>query len=282
VKRIIVSGRTAKPAVEAAWHELVPWLRERAEIAAEDDALSQDLSAVEAELVVVLGGDGAILSVARRLGTNQVPVVGVNLGKLGFLAELSPESLREQFDAILAGQCRLSPRMMLACELRRDGAVLARHLGLNDAVVSRGALSRLVTIGLFVDGKRTTTYNGDGVIISTPTGSTAHSLSAGGPVLDPQLQAMVVTPICPHTLTNRPVVLPADGAIELRAEATPVDVGLTIDGQVYEELCEGDAVRLRRADQTFQLVDPQLRTFYDTLREKLYWGSSAREGHRRD
>jgi len=275
VKRVIISGNTRKAAVEAAWSDLVPWIRERAAIVAEDPALDQDLTTLPADLAVVLGGDGAILSVARRLGPNQVPVVGVNLGKLGFLAALLPETFRESFDAILAGACGLSPRMMLACDLVRDGRTVASHLALNDAVVSRGALSRLITLGLYVDGRRTTTYNGDGVIVSTPTGSTAHSLAAGGPVLDPLLEAILVTPICPHTLTNRPVVFPATGEIELRAEATPVVVGLTLDGQVYEELCQGDRVVLRRAPRTFRLVDLQSRTFYDTLREKLNWGGST-------
>jgi NAD+ kinase len=275
VKNVIISGDTRKPAVEAAWRELVPWIRKRANVVVEDQALDRDLSEVEAGLAVVLGGDGAILSIARRLGSNQVPVVGVNLGKLGFLAELLPAEFREHLDAILAGECVISHRMMLRCELRRDGETVAEGLALNDVVVSRGALSRLVTIGLLVDGTRTTTYNADGVIISTPTGSTAHSLSAGGPVLDPQLEAMVVTPICPHTLTNRPLVLPATGEVELCAEATPARVGLTIDGQVYHEMSEGDRVAVRRAPRTFQLVDLRLRTYYDTLREKFNWGGST-------
>lgn len=276
MERVIVSGDTQKPAVAEAWATLLPWIRERAEVVVEDAHLDADLRSTPADLVVVFGGDGAILSVARRLAGSPVPVVGVNFGKLGFLAELQPDSLREHFDAILAGDCAVSPRMMLACELVRDGRTVASHLAVNDAVVSRGALSRLITIGLFVDGRRTTTYNGDGVIVSTPTGSTAHSLSAGGPVLDPQIEAMVVTPICPHTLTNRPVVLPATVEIALCAEVTPVDVGLTIDGQIYQELRAGDRVVICRAAATFQLVDLQTRTFYDTLREKLNWGGSTR------
>ena len=163
---------------------------------------------------------------------------------------------------------------MLECVLTRGERTVAEWLALNDVVVSRGALSRLVSFGLFVDGRHATTYNGDGVIVSTPTGSTAHSLSAGGPVLDPSLEAMVITPICPHTLTNRPLVLGADMAIELRAESTPVDVGLTVDGQVYEELRQGDRIVVRRAARTFQLIDLGLRTFYDTYRQKLGWGGS--------
>ena len=172
--------------------------------------------------------------------------------------------------------------MILRCALRRRERTVAEWLALNDVVVSRGALSRLVSLGLLVDGRRATTYNGDGVIVSTPTGSTAHSLSAGGPVLEPCLEAMIITPICPHTLTNRPVVLPSDVAIELRAESTPVDVGLTIDGQVYEEIRQGDRVVIGRATRTFQLIDLGLRTYYDTLREKLNWGGSTHYRRGRD
>jgi len=282
VKQIILTGDGRKPPVAAAVAELLPWLRQRVEVAVVDLTMERDLEGVEADLAVILGGDGAILSTARRLGRNQVPAMGVNLGKFGFLAELSPAQFREHFDAVLDGRHGISRRMMLTCALRRGERTVAEHLALNDVVVSRGALSRLVTIGLFVDGDRATTYNGDGVIISTPTGSTAHSLSAGGPVVEPGLEAIVVTPICAHTLTNRSVVLPATIAVELCAEATPVDVGLTIDGQVYEPLAEGDRVAVRRAEESFELIDLGLRTYYDTLREKLHWGGSTAYHRRRD
>jgi NAD+ kinase len=149
-------------------------------------------------------------------------------------------------------------------------------------VVSRGALSRLIAIRLVVDGTAATTYNGDGVIVSTPTGSTAHSLSAGGPVIDPELEAIVVTPICPHTLTNRPVVLPATREIELCADVTPVDVGLTLDGQVYQSVASGDRVVIRRAAEDLRLIVLGLRTYYDTLRTKLHWGGSALHDRRGD
>jgi len=275
VKRIILTGNGSKPQIAAAVSELLPWLRERAEVAVVDLGMDMDLEKVEADLVVILGGDGAILSTARRLGSNQIPAIGVNLGKFGFLAEVSPTEFRQRFDDVLAGRHRLSPRMMLRCMLRRGQRTLAEWLALNDVVVSRGTLSRLVSFGLLVDGKRTTTYNVDGVIVSTPTGSTAHSLSAGGPVLEPSVEAIVITPICPHTLTDRPIVLPAGVEIELRAEVTPVNVGLTVDGQVYEEMAEGDRAVIRRAPRTFQLIDLGLRTYYDTLREKLDWGGST-------
>ncbi len=282
MKRIILSGDARKPAIAAAVDELLPWLRERAEVVALDLAMDRELEHVEADLAVILGGDGAILSVARRLGRNQLPAIGVSLGKFGFLAEVSPAQFRERFDDVLAGRYRISSRMRLSCTLHRAGQPPVEHVALNDAVISRGALSRIVAIALVVDGMQATTYNGDGVIVSTPTGSTAHSLSAGGPVIDPALEAFVITPICPHTLTNRPVVLPASACVEMRAEATPVDVGLTVDGQVYQQIACGDRVAIRRAAGDFHLIDLGLRTYYDTLREKLHWSGSALHDHRRD
>jgi len=282
VKRIILTGNGSKPAIAATVSELLPWLRQRAEVVTVDLAMERGLEDVEADLAVILGGDGAILSTARRLGKNQIPVIGINLGKFGFLAEVSPVEFREHFGDILADRYRISPRTMLACTLRRGDEAVAESLALNDVVVSRGAFSRLVALGLFVDGEETTTYNSDGVIVSTPTGSTAHSLSAGGPVLEPDLEALVITPICPHTLSNRPLVLPATREIEVRAKKTPVEVGLTIDGQVYERLAEGDRVVIRRAPRTFQLINLGLRTYYDTLREKLHWSGSTAYDRRRD
>jgi len=282
VKRVILTGNGRKPAIAAVISDLLPWLRERVELAAVDLAMERDLRDVEADFAVILGGDGAILATARRLGDNQVPAIGVNLGKFGFLAEVTVAQFREHFDRIPAGDFRVSPRMMLACALERGEALLAEHRALNDVVVSRGAFSRLVSVGLVVDGTSTTTYNGDGVIVSTPTGSTAHSLAAGGPVMDPVVQATVITPLCPHTLTNRPVVLPATAVVELRVESTPVDVGLTVDGQVYQQLLKGDRVVVRRAQASFQLIDLGLRTYYDTLREKLHWSGSTACDPRRD
>jgi len=280
MKRIILTGKGSKPPIAAAAAELLPWLRERCDVVVVDLAMERSLEDVQADVAVILGGDGAILSTARRLGGNQIPAIGVNLGKLGFLAELSPVEFRQHFDDILAGRFGVSARSMLACTLRRDGRVVAEHLGLNDVVVSRGALSRLVTFTLLVDGRHATTYNGDGVIVSTPTGSTAHSLAAGGPVLEPDIEGVVVTPICPHTLTNRPVVLPAGVQIELLVEKATVAVGLTVDGQVYEDLAEGDRIAIRKAPKPFQLITLGLRTYYETLREKLHWGGSTSYGHR--
>jgi len=282
MKPVILSADTTKPAVAAAVDELLPWLRQRVRELQLDLKLDRELEGVEAGLAVILGGDGAILSTARRLGRNQVPAIGVNLGKFGFLAEGSPEQFRERFDDLLAGRYKVSSRMRLSCTLVRDGEALAQYLALNDAVISRGALSRLVAIGLVVDGTRTTIYNGDGVVVATPTGSTAHSLSAGGPVIHPGVEAVVVTPICPHTLTNRPVVMPATSRVELCVDDTPVDVGVTIDGQVYQPTCRGDRLVIERAESDFLLVDLGLRTYYDTLREKLGWGGSAVHGRRGD
>lgn len=275
MKRIILSWDSRKPAIAAAVASLLPWLRERAECVTLDLSSDDRMEGVSADFAVILGGDGAILATARRLGRNQLPALGVNLGKFGFLAELSPEQLKERFEDVLAGRYRISSRMRLLCAVHRDGRVLVEHLALNDVVVSRGALSRLVAVSLVVDGTRATTYNGDGVIVSTPTGSTAHSVSAGGPVIDPRVEAVVVTPICPHSLSTRPLVLPATCSIELHVDDAPVEVGLTVDGQVFHGLMRGDKVAIGRAAQDFKLIDLGLRTPYDTLREKLHWSGSA-------
>jgi len=282
VKRIILTGDGRRPKVGAVAEEVLGLLEGRADVVVADLALDRDLQDVDADLAVILGGDGAILSTARRLGSNQIPAIGVNLGKFGFLAGGSLVEFREHLDDVLSGTCPVSHRMMLSCTVEHQDGEVSTHQALNDVVVSRGALSRLITVGLVVDGHRATTYNGDGVIVSTPTGSTAHSLSAGGPVLDPVLEAVVITPICPHTLTNRPVVLPGSVEIALYTESAPVDTGLTLDGQTYRDLREGDCVRIRRSEQTFQLIDLGLRTYYDTLREKLSWGGSPNYGDRGD
>ncbi len=223
----------------------------------------------------VLGGDGTFLSAVRWIGNSNIPVLGIKFGEVGFMAEVAEENLFSSAEKVLKNEFKLKPRMRLYAQVKREGKIVAHETVLNDVVINKGALARLARIDTYIDDHYLTTYSADGLIIATPTGSTAYSLAAGGPVVHPEVPGIIMTPICPHTLTNRPVVLPATGEIELRAEATPVDVGLTIDGQVYEPLREGDRVVIRRAAQAFQLVDLQSRTFYDTLREKLHWGGST-------
>jgi NAD+ kinase len=272
MKKVIVLANGTKAHVRKAVDEVVPWLREKAQLVVVDLEEKVDVEQVSADLVIIFGGDGAILSAARRLGKNQIPAVGVNLGKFGFLAEFSVSELRQSLGRILAGDYHISSRMMLQCRVQRNAQVIQDSLALNDAVLSRGSLSRLIAIQLSIDSEPVTTYYGDGLIVSTPVGSTAHSLAAGGPILTHDMEALIITPICPHTLTNRPIVVAHSKQVEMEVVSESHGVALTVDGQLYTALKPGDRVHVQRSDLKFQLVQTQERTFFQTLREKLQWG----------
>lgn len=273
--KLLILGNSEKPEVLEAVEAIEPWLRERAEITVK---LDMNLAAgeVDADCAVVFGGDGTMLRAARALGTQQVPIIGINVGKFGFLSETTLEEAKEVLGDVMEGRYTVAERMMLGCELVRGGEVEMNTLGLNDAVVSRGALSRLITLEFYVDGELVTTYGADGLIVSTPVGSTAHSLAAGGPILYPDLNAFVVCPICPHTLSNRPLVLPDRCELEIRPRRCPESPSLTVDGQVAVTLQEGDRVVVRRAAESLQLIQTSRRTFFQTLRSKLDWRGRPR------
>ncbi|MBM4043616.1 MAG: NAD(+)/NADH kinase [Planctomycetes bacterium] len=272
MKNVIVLANGAKAHVRRAVDEALPWLREQAHLVVVDLEEKVDIEHVAADMVIIFGGDGAILSAARRLGRNQVPAVGVNLGKFGFLAEVSLSELRSGLGRILAGEFQAASRMMLQCRVKRGERLIKDSLALNDAVISRSSLSRLIAIQLSIDSEEVTKYYCDGLIVSTPVGSTAHSLAAGGPILTHDMEAFIVTPICPHTLTNRPLVVSAQRRIEMGVLPEAKSVALTVDGQVYVELLPGDRVQVERSELRFQLIQTQERTFFQTLREKLQWG----------
>lgn len=228
----------------------------------------------EAELVVVLGGDGTLIHAAGilRLTGREVPVLGVNLGSLGFMTEVPVGDLYPVLDAVLLGNFTAERRMRLSVEVERGGRVIHSGDVLNDAVINKGALARMIDLEAFVDGRRLTTYKADGVIVSTPTGSTAYSLSANGPIVVPTLEAVVVTPICPHALSQRPVVLPASSQVELQLSHSNGEVYLTLDGQSGLPLQQGDLLRLHRSPRPLLLVkNPQI-DFFGLLRAKLRWG----------
>jgi len=227
----------------------------------------------KADLMIVLGGDGTLLAVARGMGSRSVPILGVNLGTLGFLTEIAQEELFETLEEVLAGHFIVEPRMRLAVTVERAGEVVGSYLALNDAVLARTALSRMVDLEAWADGAEVTTYYGDGLIVATPTGSSAYSLSAGGPLVLPGVEAIVLTPICPHTLTQRPLVLPHSCNVEIRVYNTRgCDVQLTVDGQVGCELCEGDRVRVKRSEHPARLLAPPGRNRFEVMRTKLRWG----------
>jgi len=225
------------------------------------------------DLMIVLGGDGTLLAVARAMGSWPVPILGVNLGTLGFLTEIAQEELFETLEEVLAGHFSVEPRMRLDVSVTRSGEVVGDYLALNDAVLARTALSRMVDLEAWADGAAVTTYYGDGLIVATPTGSSAYSLSAGGPLVLPGVEAIVITPICPHTLTQRPLVLPHSCNVEIRVHNTRGgDVQLTVDGQVGCELREGDHVTVRRSDHPSHLLAAPGRNRFEVMRTKLRWG----------
>lgn len=224
------------------------------------------------DLIIVLGGDGTLLSVARAIGNREVPILGVNLGGLGFLTEVALEEMFPALERILAGEYRIHRRMMLKARIHRDGACIAEQCVLNDVVFNKSALARIFSLEVRVDGIYLTTFQSDGLIVSTPTGSTAYSLSAGGPIVFPSLDSILLTPICPHTLTNRPILLPVGSTIEVRLRSQHRDVFLTFDGQVGLAFQENDLAVIQRAENTVPMIQSPFKSYFEVLRTKLKWG----------
>jgi NAD+ kinase len=270
--RIFVLGNANRPGVQAEADRLLPTLQQFCEVVAFDLLQEQDLSELAADLALVLGGDGAILRAARQMGYRQTPVLGVNLGKLGFLADLDPDQLRHCLPQVAAGRFRVTSHLMYEC-LVEDAPDRGPFLGLNEVVLHTNAPFPMIDLDLAVDGETVSRFSGDGLILSTPVGSTAHNLSAGGPILGQELAAFVITPICPHTLTNRPVVESADKAYTIAIRRAAAGVSLTLDGQETVPVSVGDRVTVRKAPVSFRLIKVPGHTYYQTLRDKLRWGT---------
>jgi NAD+ kinase len=224
------------------------------------------------DLVVSLGGDGNMLSIARRFASSRTPIIGVNIGRLGFLAEVEPSDFERFFDAYLAGRCRIEERMMLRVQV--DGAAddVPKLPVLNDVVITKAALARMVDFNLLIDGQFVSSYRADGLIIATPTGSTAYSLAAGGPIVTPLMEAIVIAPICPHALSQRPLIVPDSAAISVRLDENHEDLYLSMDGQVGIPLEAGAEVHVQRSELTACMVRDREVAFFDVLRRKLGWG----------
>jgi NAD+ kinase len=237
-----------------------------------EPAIARDQVAEQIDLAVVLGGDGTLLSVARALGTRQIPIVGINLGTLGFLTEVSVDEMFPALERVLDGQGQAEERMRLEVVVQREGNEVGRYQALNDAVVTKTALSRMVDLSVRVDGVPVTTYHADGLIVSTPTGSTAYSLSAGGPLLLPGSGVVVMTPICPHALTQRPFVFSQSSVIDIEVDTRGGQVALTVDGQEGMELQDGDCIATRRSPHPVLIFPSPFRSHYEVLRAKLRWG----------
>ncbi len=226
----------------------------------------------QADMLVVLGGDGTMLGAARLVAGRGTPVLGVNFGTLGYLTEFTDADLFPALEEIVRGDYATDPRVMIDCAIERRGRAVERAIALNDVVINTSALARILEIDCWIDGKFVTYYRADGLIVSTPTGSTAYNVSAGGPILMPSMGAFVLNPICPHTLSNRPLVVPDTVAIDLKLRPTGEEVTLTIDGQIGFKLAVNDHILLRKSAATFNVVTPRDRNYFEVLRNKLRWG----------
>jgi NAD+ kinase len=229
----------------------------------------------QVDMVLVLGGDGTLLSMAERIGEarSQIPILGVNFGSLGFLTEVTLPELYRSLDAAVAGQAVVEERLMIRSTTLRGGSTFAEHIVLNDVVVTKGAHSRMIDLSVWVGDEFVTRVKADGLIVASPTGSTAYNLAAGGPVVQPDVDALIVTPIAPHTLTNRPIVIPAFSPIRVRPSMDDHDeVFVTFDGQAGLQLRADDEIRVCRADQPIHLIRSSTRSYFEVLREKLKWG----------
>ncbi|HEV2176643.1 MAG TPA: NAD(+)/NADH kinase [Terriglobia bacterium] len=283
IRRIGITSKPKKLEVREIVPPLIEWLRERrievfidketgATLGRTENCLARNELAGPVDAIVVLGGDGTLLSTARALNRQPIPLLAVNLGGLGFLTVITREELYPTLDRVLAGCFSTERRVQVQAEMVRAGEVMGRFLALNDAVLNKGAIARVLDFEVAVDGQFVSTYKADGLIVSTPTGSTAYSLAAGGPVVAPAVPAFILTPIAPHTLTNRPIVLPDSVTIEIAVKSQRESVYLTVDGQVGIAARHDDTVRVTKADSYVELIQPSEKSYFEILRQKLKWG----------
>jgi NAD+ kinase len=284
MRRIAIISKPQKEELTTLLPELVLWLRARGfepvldpvsgNYAQEKNVVPRiELPACNPELVVVLGGDGTLLAASRVFAKTNIPIMSVNLGSLGFLTEVRLADIYSTLDGWCANCCAIESRAMLHSELWRDGVVFMEHEALNDVVVSKGAIARMGNFTINLDGQLAASFRADGVIVSTPTGSTAYSLAANGPIMMPDVDALLVAPICPHLLTLRPMVIRGDANLSLSVEGVPDQTYLTVDGQEAIALRVGDELRCQRSQYQVRLVRLSTSTgFFDVLRSKLKWG----------
>lgn len=281
-KSIGILTKPKFPEVKATLHAVVAWLRARsidvlldttsATLLGEQGGIQKTQLAGKADVLLVLGGDGTMLNAARLAGERSIPILGVNMGGLGFLTEVRLENLYPSLDRVFANDFVLDERLMLKTHVHRHGETVARGVVLNDVVISKGTLARMIELKIAIQGQFVTNLRGDGVIVSTPTGSTAYSLSAGGPIINPAVQSLMLTPVCPHTLTHRPLIVP--GNVEIEVTLTSRDDGAmaTLDGQVGIAMTQGDTAVVQASDHRTRLIRFPESHYYDVLREKLKWG----------
>jgi NAD+ kinase len=283
IKRVGIISKPKKVDVREIVPGLLKWLHERSVEAfidketgvimeTKERCLSRNEMTAQVDLLVVLGGDGTLLATARALNRRPVPILAVNLGGLGFLTEITREELYPTLELVVAGAHKTDHRVQIEGELIRADEILTTFLALNDVVLNKGAIARILDFELRVNGEKVSTYKSDGLIVSTPTGSTAYSLAAGGPIVTPSVEAFLVTPICAHTLTHRPLVLPNTVKIEVTVKSLREAAYLTVDGQVGIAAHSEDVVRIRKADSFVELVSPPATPYFEILQKKLKWG----------
>jgi NAD+ kinase len=280
---VAILSKPQKQELATILPELILWLKARGHTALLDPVSGnythdaeivprENMARMQPELAIVLGGDGTLLAAARIFAAAGVPILSVNLGSLGFLTEVSLAQMYPTLES-WCGDCSfIDERLMLRADLRRDGEIIGSYDALNDVVISKGAIARMANFAIELDGSKVAAYRADGVIVATPTGSTAYTLAANGPILSPHLDAMVITPVCPHILTIRPLVVNGSSKLVITIEGVPDQTYLTIDGQEAVLLRLGDAVHCHKSDCTVKLMRMGENGFFDVLREKLKWG----------
>ena len=287
VKKIGVFCKPKAPSATDILGGLIPWLRKQnyhvfldegtAAIINETSSHEKKEIFQQADLLIVLGGDGTLLSVARVAHPHNIPILAVNLGSLGFLAEISIDELYPSLENILAGKFEIENRMLLNACIWRNGEKVEDHNVLNDVVINKGVVARVINLQVLVNGQYMTSYRADGLIIATPTGSTAYSLSAGGPIIHPSMHTLVLSPICPFTLTNRSILIPDQSIIQVKLAAEYDDVRVTLDGQEGYDMRAGDILEIKKTKTPLQLIRGPNKNYYQILRDKLHWGSQSDE-----
>ncbi|HKV24002.1 MAG TPA: NAD(+)/NADH kinase [Candidatus Acidoferrum sp.] len=282
-RTIGIVSRPRRQNLSAVMPPLLKWLQDRGLRVIYDEETAAALSdpkhgqsrehlADQADILLVLGGDGTLLAAARVAASRGIPILPINLGSLGFLTSFTVEELYPALEETLAGRSSMSERVMLQVELVRTNAVVDQQHVLNDAVLNKSALARMIEVELSIDDEFVCRYRADGLVVATPTGSTAYSLSAGGPIVHPTVEAFVVTPICPHTLTDRPVVIRDSCRIEVKLAGDAESVFLTLDGQMGIPMQAEDRIRITRSSQCLKLIQPPRKSYFEILRSKLKWG----------
>ena len=281
-KSIGILTKPKFPEVKETLRDVVAWLRARninvilgetsatllGELGGHQDAQLSN----KADVLLVLGGDGTMLNAARLAAERSIPILGVNMGGLGFLTEVRLENLYPSLERVFANDYVLDERLMLRTHIHRDGETIAQGVVLNDVVISKGTLARMIELRIEIEGRFVTNLRSDGLIVSSPTGSTAYSLSAGGPIIDPAVQSLILTPVCPHTLTHRPLIVPGKDKIDLTLTSKDAGAMATLDGQVGVSITQGDTVTIQTSENRTRLIRFPESNYYDVLREKLKWG----------